>query len=142
MEYSSSSICDANLWIILGCLKILSPEELEHLEIPVREEANSPVSKVLYISENDTPFLGGNNTLSQEHTDATRFNLFTGSQTLDQRSKTFKVISYIFVSNPWTGLVVYLVIVILRIKVHNKATSFFGFWCSAIFILKHVKAWF
>ncbi|BBG96430.1 Protein of unknown function D [Prunus dulcis] len=73
------------------CLKILSPEELEHLEIPVREEANSPVSKVLYISENDTPFLGGNSTLSQEHTDATRFNLFTGSQTLDERSKTFKV---------------------------------------------------
>ncbi|PQQ16628.1 uncharacterized protein Pyn_35949 [Prunus yedoensis var. nudiflora] len=69
------------------CLKILSPEELEHLEIPVREEANSPVSKVLYITENDTPFLGGNSTLSQEHTEATRFNLFTGSQTLDQRSK-------------------------------------------------------
>ncbi|PQQ02091.1 hypothetical protein Pyn_11078 [Prunus yedoensis var. nudiflora] len=47
------------------CLKILSPEELEHLEIPVREEANSPVSKVLYISEIDTPFLEGNSTLSQ-----------------------------------------------------------------------------
>ncbi|CAN6561791.1 unnamed protein product [Malus baccata var. baccata] len=73
------------------CLDILSPEELEQLEIPVREESDSPVKKVLYRSENDTSFLGGNNSLSQGQPEATRFNSFTGTQTLDQREKLFKV---------------------------------------------------
>ncbi|TQE12999.1 hypothetical protein C1H46_001374 [Malus baccata] len=73
------------------CLDILSPEELEHLEIPMREDSNTPVKKVVYISENDNPFSGGNNSLSQEHTEAPRFNSFAGSQTLDQRAKSFKV---------------------------------------------------
>ena len=82
---------------MLGCLDILSPEELEHLEIPMREDSSTPVKKVVYISENDIPFSGGNNSLSQELTEAPRFNSFTGSQTLDQRAKSFKVISCIFV---------------------------------------------
>ncbi|XP_061997346.1 probable hexosyltransferase MUCI70 [Rosa rugosa] len=73
------------------CLQILPPEELEHLEIPVREDATSPVKKLLYRTENDGPLLGGYNTRSEEHTEATRFNLFTGNQTLDQRGEMFKV---------------------------------------------------
>ncbi|XP_061996313.1 uncharacterized protein LOC133714248 isoform X2 [Rosa rugosa] len=73
------------------CLQILPPEELEHLEIPVREAATSPVKKLLYRAENDGPLLGGYNTRSEEHTEATRFNLFTGNQTLDQRREMFQV---------------------------------------------------
>ncbi|GLT70491.1 hypothetical protein SLA2020_425670 [Shorea laevis] len=69
------------------CLKLLPPEELEHLGLPDGEESTSPVKKVLYISENDTPFLEENTTLFQQHTGATRFNLFTGNQTIDQREK-------------------------------------------------------
>ncbi|XP_040996664.1 probable hexosyltransferase MUCI70 [Juglans microcarpa x Juglans regia] len=72
------------------CLKLLPPEELEHLDVPVGEESTSPVNKVLYISENDTLSLVGNTALSQHRTEATRFNLFTGNQTLDQRDKSFK----------------------------------------------------
>lgn len=78
---------------LLGCLKLLPPEELEHLDIPQGKESTSSVNKVLYISENDSPFLRGTTYLSGQHTEATRFNLFTGNQTLDQRDTSFKVIS-------------------------------------------------
>lgn len=73
------------------CLKLLPPEELEHLGIPMGEESTSPVDKVLYLSENDTASLEGNAALSQQRTEGTRFNLFTGNQTLDQRAKSFKM---------------------------------------------------
>lgn len=86
-----------HLWIVSGCLKLLPPEELEHLGLPDGEEFTSPVKKVLYISENDTPFLEENTTLFQQHTGATRFNLFTGNQTIDQREKSFKVINCILI---------------------------------------------
>ncbi|KAH7524040.1 hypothetical protein FEM48_Zijuj06G0076100 [Ziziphus jujuba var. spinosa] len=73
------------------CLKLLSPEELEHLDIPSGNESPSPVSRVLYMSENDSPFISGTAILSGQHTEATKFNLFTGNQTLDQRDNSFKV---------------------------------------------------
>ncbi|XP_024027771.1 uncharacterized protein LOC21404106 [Morus notabilis] len=74
------------------CLKILPLEELENLDVPSSKESNSPVNKVIYISENDTEFLGGNNdVLSRQDTQATRFNLFTGNQTLYWRETSFKV---------------------------------------------------
>lgn len=79
--------------IVSGCLKLLSPEELEHLDIPSGNESPSPVSRVLYMSENDSPFISGTAILSGQHTEATKFNLFTGNQTLDQRDNSFKVIS-------------------------------------------------
>ncbi|KAF7817547.1 uncharacterized protein G2W53_031516 [Senna tora] len=73
------------------CLKLLPPKELEHLDIPVDKESGGPVNKVLYISESGTSFVGGNTTLSQQHPQVTRFNLFTGNQTLDQRERSFEV---------------------------------------------------
>lgn len=93
------SCCTYNMCLctLSGCLKLLPPEELEHLDVPVGEESTSPVNKVLYISENDTPSLVGNTALSQHRTEATRFNLFTGNQTLDQRDKSFKVRSFILI---------------------------------------------
>ncbi|XP_059455455.1 probable hexosyltransferase MUCI70 isoform X1 [Corylus avellana] len=71
------------------CLKLLPLEELEHLDIPEGGESTSPVKKVLYMSENDIPFLEENTNL--QRTGATRFNVFTGNQTRDQREKSFKV---------------------------------------------------
>lgn len=85
-----SHIC---VLIISGCLKLLPMEELEQLDIPLSKEPTSHVSKVLYITENDTPFLGSNIFLSGQSTNATRFNLFTGNQSLDHRENSFKVIS-------------------------------------------------
>ncbi|GFY86129.1 DNA-directed RNA polymerase subunit beta [Actinidia rufa] len=73
------------------CLKLLPPEELQHLDIPTDKEPSNPVKRMAYISENDTPYIEGNITLSQQHMEATRFNLFTGNQTLEQREKSFKV---------------------------------------------------
>ena len=77
-----------------GCLKLLPLEELEHLDVPLSKEfTTSPVRKVLYMSEDDTPVFGRTIVLSGQNTNATRFNLFTGNQTLDQRENSFKVIS-------------------------------------------------
>lgn len=74
------------------CLKILPLEELENLDLPSSKESTSPVDIVTYIAENQTEFLVANNdVLSGQSTQATRFNLFTGNQTLDQRANSFKV---------------------------------------------------
>ncbi|KAF2309951.1 hypothetical protein GH714_005759 [Hevea brasiliensis] len=72
------------------CLKLLPPEELQHLEIPMHDESNL-VKNVVYISEKDAQHEEGNSTISKLSTDFTRFNLFTGYQTLDQRESSFKV---------------------------------------------------
>ncbi|TKY57758.1 hypothetical protein E2542_SST14811 [Spatholobus suberectus] len=74
------------------CLKLLPPEKLEHLDIPAEEDSSSfPVGEVLYMSESDESFVGGNVTLSQLRTEDTRFNLFTGNQMFEQRDKSFEV---------------------------------------------------
>ncbi|XWS44608.1 hypothetical protein CRYUN_Cryun15aG0062200 [Craigia yunnanensis] len=74
------------------CLKLLSAEELEHLDIPVDEESSSsPVKRLVYIADHETPYGGANSTPSWQRTNGTRFNLFTGNQTLDEREKSFKV---------------------------------------------------
>lgn len=74
------------------CLKLLPPEKLEQLDIPAEEESSSPIDKVLYItSESDTSVVGGNTALSQLRTEDTRFNLFTGNQTFEERDKSFEV---------------------------------------------------
>ncbi|XVF36178.1 hypothetical protein REPUB_Repub19eG0035600 [Reevesia pubescens] len=74
------------------CLKLLPAEDLEHLDIPVDEESSSsPVGRLVYMSDHGMPFDGVNSTFSWHRTNATRFNLFTGNQTLDEREKSFKV---------------------------------------------------
>ncbi|KAK4274751.1 hypothetical protein QN277_017933 [Acacia crassicarpa] len=73
------------------CLKLLPPEELEHLDIPVEKESRGPVNKVLYIAESDASFVGGNTALTRQHPEVTRFNFFTGNQTLYERDSSFKV---------------------------------------------------
>ncbi|KAF8406383.1 hypothetical protein HHK36_008470 [Tetracentron sinense] len=70
------------------CLKLLPLEELQNLDIPVGEEPQLPVKRVVYISETDTSYTGGNTTLLRQHT---RFNLFTGNQTIHEREQSYKV---------------------------------------------------
>ncbi|KAL0360746.1 UNVERIFIED_CONTAM: hypothetical protein Sradi_3759100 [Sesamum radiatum] len=74
------------------CLKLLPPEELEHLDLPKDVDSFSPVKKLVYITENATYEVGKSN-LSKEYVEGTRFNLFTGSQTLEQREQNFKVVT-------------------------------------------------
>lgn len=74
------------------CLKLLPPEKLEHLDIPMEEESSSfPVGEVLYMSGGEESFVGGNVALSQLRTEGMRFNLFTGNQTFNERDKSFEV---------------------------------------------------
>ncbi|KAG2390423.1 uncharacterized protein HKW66_Vig0221710 [Vigna angularis] len=74
------------------CLKLLPPEKLEQLDIPVEQESSRiPVGEVLYMSESDRSFVGANVTLSQLRTEDTRFNLFTGNQTFEERDRSFEV---------------------------------------------------
>ncbi|KAJ4966030.1 hypothetical protein NE237_017879 [Protea cynaroides] len=72
------------------CLKLLPPQLLQHLDIPASKESNSPVKKLVYKSD-DSSYEGVNTTPLQKQTEATRFNLFTGYQTLHQREQSFKV---------------------------------------------------
>ena len=55
----------------VGCLKLLPPEELEHLDILERKESSSPVKKLVYLTGTDSS--------SHVRGNGTRFNLFTGN---------------------------------------------------------------
>lgn len=76
-----------------GCLKLLPAEELEHLELPMNEESSSNlVKRLVYISDQETPYGARESTVSWQRVNDTRFNLFTGHQTMDEREKSFKVL--------------------------------------------------
>lgn len=69
-----------------SCLKFLDPEKLQNLELPEIPETNLSIKEVLYRSSlphivNDTP----------PHTENSRFNSFTGYQTLTEREESFKM---------------------------------------------------
>ncbi|KAL6893997.1 hypothetical protein ACP4OV_008095 [Aristida adscensionis] len=69
-----------------SCLKILDPEKLQNLELPQSPETNISIKKVLYRSnpshiEDDT----------SSHSENSRFNSFTGYQTLNEREESFKI---------------------------------------------------
>lgn len=73
------------------CLKILSPEKIQELEFPASAEANAPIKRVVYKSDTGEHYISSNAMLLPQHAGATRFNLFTGSQTLHERENSFKV---------------------------------------------------
>ncbi|KAJ4963314.1 hypothetical protein NE237_023253 [Protea cynaroides] len=73
------------------CLKLLPPEQLQHLDIPAGGEPTFPVKRLVYKSDIESSYVGGNPTLLQKHTEPTRFNLFTGYQTLNDREQSYKV---------------------------------------------------
>lgn len=89
------SAYDTLLWILSGCLNLLPPEQLEQLDLPANEESKSSVKKLVYLSDNNLPYVGGNTTFSRQLSEGSRFNLFTGDQTFDQREKSFKVMNNI-----------------------------------------------
>lgn len=57
----------------------------------MREGSPAPEIDVNYITDSDNSLLIDKTSLSRQSMNATRFNLFTGYQTLDQREKSFKV---------------------------------------------------
>lgn len=63
-----------------------------------QESSRIPVAEVLYMSESDRSFVGANVTLSQLRTEDTRFNLFTGNQTFEERDRSFEVMRWFLFS--------------------------------------------
>lgn len=81
------------MWLISGCLKLLPPEEIQLLDIPTTKKSSSPVKNVIYMSENEASHEGGKIIIPEQQSEVTRFNLFTGNQTFEQREESFKVYS-------------------------------------------------
>ncbi|XP_057765972.1 probable hexosyltransferase MUCI70 [Salvia miltiorrhiza] len=73
------------------CLKLLPPEELELLKIPNLMDSRSPLKELVYTMETDGASKEGTFNLSMVYLEGSRFNLFTGNQTLEQRNQEFKV---------------------------------------------------
>ncbi|XP_057965735.1 probable hexosyltransferase MUCI70 [Malania oleifera] len=73
------------------CLKLLPPEELQYLDLPLPGHSSFPVKRVAYRSETDRLSIIGNTTVLQPHSGTTKFNLFTGYQTLEEREQSYKV---------------------------------------------------
>ncbi|KAL9681591.1 hypothetical protein QQ045_013376 [Rhodiola kirilowii] len=71
------------------CLKLLPPEELEHLDLPP-SKPSFPVKKVVYLTDDYASSSGGNVTLRRDYVKSGRFNMFTGYQTLEDREQSFK----------------------------------------------------
>jgi len=75
------------VWIVVGCLKLLPPEELEHLDILERKDSGSPVKRVVYLTDTDVSV----GEMRGVRGNGTRFNLFTGNQTFAERENSFQV---------------------------------------------------
>ncbi|KAF3795033.1 hypothetical protein EJ110_NYTH06088, partial [Nymphaea thermarum] len=73
------------------CLKILPLEEIERLELPHIPLRKDPVQNVIYKSLAEVFRDGGKHDIMHQSMEATRFNLFSGFQTLTEREKSFKV---------------------------------------------------
>ncbi|XP_072989316.1 probable hexosyltransferase MUCI70 [Typha latifolia] len=71
------------------CLKILGPEKLENLEFPASAEPKFSVKRVIYRSDHGEQH-NVDNPMHMWDANATRFNLFTGYQTLHEREESFK----------------------------------------------------
>lgn len=74
------------------CLKILPPEEIQKLEFPViTAHRNALLKQLVYRTDTDKQQIGDNDTTALQKTDTSRFNLFTGYQTLREREESFKL---------------------------------------------------
>ncbi|BAS86575.1 Os03g0769050 [Oryza sativa Japonica Group] len=81
------------------CLKILGPEKLQNLELPEVPEQNLSVQKVVYKSS--LLHLGDDDS---SRTEISRFNSFTGYQTLNEREESFKVLFWPYFMKELTTL--------------------------------------
>ncbi|XP_020093188.1 uncharacterized protein LOC109713489 isoform X2 [Ananas comosus] len=74
------------------CLKMLSTEKLENLDFPATAEPNFPIRRVVYRSDyHKHHTVKANATHFLDQVERTRFNLFTGYQSLREREASFKV---------------------------------------------------
>jgi len=76
---------------LTACLKLLPTEELEHLDFSMDKVPADPIKQVVYITEANPASVDDGMSFEQ-HSGASRFNLFTGNQSLKQRDESFKVV--------------------------------------------------
>lgn len=93
-------------------MKILGPEKLQNLELPEVPEQNLSLQKVVYKSS--LLHLGDDDS---SRTEISRFNSFTGYQTLNEREESFKVLFW-----PYFVLENYANCVLVALKLHQN-------WC-------------
>jgi hypothetical protein len=85
-------------FILAACLKLLSPRSLDNLVFPEGTGLHSVVKRIIYKSDEDdydTHHSETNSTYLLQHAEATRFNLFTGFQSLSDREDSFKVVIFV-----------------------------------------------
>jgi hypothetical protein len=90
--------------ILSACLKLLSPRSLATLVFPEGRGLDSLVKRIIYKSDDDdydTYHSEANSSYLLQHAEATRFNLFTGFQTLFEREDSFKVVAFIDIAVVW-----------------------------------------
>ncbi|VAH79312.1 unnamed protein product [Triticum turgidum subsp. durum] len=76
------------------CLKFLSPKSIENLVFHEGSGLNAVVKRIIYKTDDDdydSHHSEANSTYLLQHAEATRFNLFTGFQTVPEREESFKV---------------------------------------------------
>lgn len=81
--------------ILTACLKLLGPKSLTNLVLPKGTKHDSVVKRITYKSDEDdydTYHSEANSSYLLQHAEATRFNLFTGFQTLAEREDSLKVV--------------------------------------------------
>jgi hypothetical protein len=71
---------------LTACLKFLNPRELQNLELPETPAVNRLIKEVVYRSSQT--YIKDD---ISSHTENSRFNSFTGYQTLPEREESFKV---------------------------------------------------
>jgi hypothetical protein len=78
-------------------LKLLGPKSLADLVFPEGTKRDSVVKRITYKSDEDdydTYSSEANSSYLLQHAEATRFNLFTGFQTLAEREDSMKVVPH------------------------------------------------
>jgi hypothetical protein len=81
--------------ILTACLKFLSPKSIENLVVHGGSGLDAVVNRIIYKSDDDdydSYQPEANSTYLLQHAEATKFNLFTGFQTLPEREDSFKVL--------------------------------------------------
>lgn len=91
LDFTSRILLTDSFLLLAACLKIRSPKEIASLEFPSSAKPKYPIKNVVYKSDNSESHIEGDSIQSLQNKEATRFNLFTGYQTLREREETFEV---------------------------------------------------
>lgn len=81
--------------MLTACLKFLSPKSIENLVFHEGSGLDGVVKRIIYKTDDDdydSHHSEANSTYLLQHAEATRFNLFTGFQTVPEREESFKVL--------------------------------------------------